>query len=102
MTRIRDVIVPGSMRTEVLHHEWLAVTARCGRCGHEQAVHADGHTSRCKACGRVMRLDQAVTGSANVTPILMRGWGYRMRYPPAAHDGALHRARLPRRLPHRH
>lgn len=69
MTRIRDVIIPGSVRTKRV--EWTTVTARCGRCGHEQDVSAHGHTARCTACRRVMRLDHAADAE-NVTPIRRR------------------------------
>lgn len=72
MSRIRDVIVPGSSRVKVIHLEWTACTVRCGRCGHEQEARAECRTARCKACGRVMRLDQAVTDAANVTPMRKR------------------------------
>lgn len=69
--RIVDLIVPGSVRIEVIHHEWTAATIRCGRCGHEFEVRIDGHTARCKACSRVCQLDSAVV-IGDVTPIRRR------------------------------
>lgn len=74
MTRAKntDVIVPGSVRVEVIHHDWTAATIRCGRCGHEFEVRIGGHTARCKACGRVCQLDTAVVPGGNVTPIRRR------------------------------
>lgn len=70
MTRIRDVIIPGSVRTVVI--QWTVFAVRCGRCGHEQETRTECRTTRCTSCRRVMRLDQAVTGAANVTPIRRR------------------------------
>lgn len=65
---IRDLIVPGSIRTEHIEFDFTYVTARCGRCGHEQETRAQSRTSTCKACGRTMRLAPA-PAARNVTPI---------------------------------
>ena len=69
--RIRDVILPGSIRTEPVIWETVLVTLRCGRCGHEFDARAECRTSRCKRCERVCRLDTAAA-AANVTPIRRR------------------------------
>jgi hypothetical protein len=70
--KITDLIVPRSIRVRVTHYEDTMMTIRCGRCGHEQEVFADCHTSRCKGCGRVCQLDRAIEPGANVTPIRRR------------------------------
>jgi ribosomal protein S27E len=69
--RIRDLIVPGSVRVERTVWETTVMTVRCGRCSHEQEVNAHGHTARCKRCSRVMRLDRAPVAE-NITPIRRR------------------------------
>jgi hypothetical protein len=73
MTRkIIDLIVPGSIRVRVTHYEDTMMMVRCGRCSHEFEARADCHTTRCKRCGRVCQLDQALLAGDNVTPIRRR------------------------------
>jgi ribosomal protein S27E len=69
MTRpaVRDLIVPGSARPVVIHEEYVMVTVRCGRCGHEQETRAESKTTRCAACERTCRLPSAVS-AGNVVP----------------------------------
>jgi hypothetical protein len=63
----RDVIVPGSVRTVVVHEEYILVTVRCGKCGHEQEARAESKTTRCTACGRTCRLPRET--APNVIPL---------------------------------
>ena len=69
MTTVRDLIVPGSLRTKVTTITHTLVTLRCGRCGAEFDAYAECKTTRCKRCGRVCRLDTAAELAPNVTPI---------------------------------
>ncbi len=70
---IRDLIIPGSLRTEVTTWETQLVTVRCGRCGREFDARAECKTTRCQACGRVCRLDGAAEASPDVIPIRRDG-----------------------------
>jgi hypothetical protein len=65
--RIRDVVVPGSIRVKRTVWETTVMTVVCGQCGRDLEVSAGGHTATCK-CGRTCRLDSA-PAAANVTPI---------------------------------
>lgn len=69
MTRppVRDSIVPGSARPVVIHEEYVLVTVRCGRCGHEQEARAESKTTRCTACDRTCRLHRET--APNVIPL---------------------------------
>lgn len=62
-----DVVVPGSLRTEVRTQDW--VTVRCGGCGHEFEARAECKTTRCKnkKCRRTCRLD--CPAGPNVIPL---------------------------------
>ncbi len=70
MARIRDVVVPGSIRVVV--REDAYVTVSCGRCASQFETNAEFRTSRCKNCGRVCRLDGTADAGLNVTPIRRR------------------------------
>jgi len=72
--RIRDLIVPGSVRVERVTHEWTLMTIRCGQCGNEFEVLANRKASRCKRCWRFCRYGQAPT-TENVTPLRGRRTG---------------------------
>lgn len=72
MTAVRDVIVPGSVRTKVIHWECLVVTLMCGRCGSEFEARAECKTARCKQCNRVCRLDKAPEMGPNVISLRKR------------------------------
>lgn len=67
MTRIADVVVPGSLRTEVRAQSY--VTVRCGKCGHEFEARAECKTTRCKECNRTCRLDSPAGSALNVIPL---------------------------------
>jgi hypothetical protein len=64
----RDSVVPGSARTVIIHEEYVLVTIRCGKCGHEQEARAESKTTRCTACGRICHLPRPSAGE-NVIPI---------------------------------
>lgn len=66
MTAVRDLIIPGSLRTEVTTWETTYVTVRCGRCGSEFDARAECKTTRCKGCGRTCRLNRAADAGPNV------------------------------------
>lgn len=72
MTAVRDVIVPGSIRTEVTVWESTYVTLLCGRCGHEVQARHDANTARCKNCYRVCQLGTAAEAGPNVIPFRPR------------------------------
>lgn len=69
MTRppARDLIVPGSARSVVIHEEYTLVTVQCGRCGHRQEARATSKTTRCQECGRSCKI--APPAAPNVTPL---------------------------------
>jgi hypothetical protein len=67
MTRIADVVVPGSLRTEVRAQSY--VTVRCGRCSASFEARAECKTTRCKECGRTCRLSHPAEASPNVIPL---------------------------------
>lgn len=69
MTAIRDLIVAGSVRTEVTTWERTVMSVICGRCGSRFDADADGRTATCKACGRTCRLEAAVQPGPDVIPI---------------------------------
>jgi ribosomal protein S27E len=62
--RIRDVIVPGSARTERVVYDHSYITVRCGRCGHEQEAGAELRTAHCKSCRRSMQIERALGDAA--------------------------------------
>lgn len=66
---IRDLIIPGSLRTVTSIWERSVITARCGKCGSEFDADAGAKTTRCKACGRVCQLSQAAEAGPNVIPL---------------------------------
>lgn len=70
MTRppVRDLIVPGSARNVEIREDYVLVTVRCGRCGHEQETRAESKTTRCAACERTCRLPSAASAAENVVP----------------------------------
>ncbi len=65
---VRDTVVPGSARPAVIHEEYVLVTVKCGKCGHEQETRAESKTTRCASCGRTCRLLPAPADS-NVVPL---------------------------------
>lgn len=65
---LTDVVVPGSLRTEVRTQSY--VTVRCGKCGTEFEARAECKTSRCKNCGRACRLTPPASAGPNVIPML--------------------------------
>jgi hypothetical protein len=67
MIPVRDLIIPGSLRTEVTTLTWTLVTLRCGRCGSEFDARAECKTTRCKRCGRVCLLGTELP--LNVIPL---------------------------------
>jgi len=67
--RLRDEIIPGSVRVEVVQHVEQRMTIRCGRCGFEFDVMTWNHTTRCRLCGRVCRFRYVpLRGVGNVVP----------------------------------
>lgn len=72
MTAIRDLIVPGSIRTEVTVWESTYVTVHCGRCGNGFDARHDARTARCKKCNRVCQLGTAAEAGLNVIPFRPR------------------------------
>ncbi len=66
---IRDLIIPGTLRTETFTHTYSYVKVRCGRCGSEFDAGAECKTTRCKTCGRVCRLDVAAGLGPDVIPL---------------------------------
>lgn len=69
MIALVDVIIPGSLRTEVTTWTSTYVTVRCGRCGTEFDARAECKTTGCKKCGRTCRLDRAAQAGPNVVPL---------------------------------
>lgn len=71
--RIRDVIIPGSVRIRRTVTEEEIMTIRCGACASEFEVHTWNHTTRCRQCGRVCRFGSGEAPSAeNVIPLRRR------------------------------
>lgn len=64
---IRDVIIPGSLRTVTL--TWDLMMLRCGRCASEFEVNPEGKTARCKGCNRVCRINGALEADPDVIPL---------------------------------
>lgn len=64
---VTDVVIPGSLRTEVRAQDW--VTVRCGRCGHQVEARAECKTTRCTQCSRTCRLDHPAGADPNVIPL---------------------------------
>jgi ribosomal protein S27E len=64
--RIRDTVVPGSVRAEHVEYDFTYVTVICGRCGHEQEAgfYDYTRTSTCRSCGRAIQIQRALEDAA--------------------------------------